>query len=48
MFLFTENDPENLYKSMIVEHFLNILSQMPDDFYEEDRTDELPQERESI
>ncbi|MBJ8453750.1 hypothetical protein I6M90_17670 [Acinetobacter bereziniae] len=48
MFLFRENDPENPYKSMIVGHLLNVLSQMPDDFYEEDRTDEPPQERETI
>jgi hypothetical protein len=48
MILFTENDPENSYKSMIVERLLNVLSQMPDDFYEEDRTDEPPQEREAI
>ncbi len=26
----------------------NVLSQMPDYFYEEDRTDEPPQERETI
>lgn len=30
------------------EHLLNVLLQMPDDFYEEDRTDEPPQEREAI
>lgn len=30
------------------EHLLNVLSQMPDDFYEEDRTDEPPQERGAI
>lgn len=30
------------------ERLLNVLSQMPDDFYEEDRTDEPPQERETI
>lgn len=30
------------------EHLLNVLSQMPDDFYEEERTDEPPQEREEL
>lgn len=30
------------------ERLFNVLSQMPDDFYEEDRNDEPPQEREAI
>ncbi|ENV18353.1 hypothetical protein F964_01678 [Acinetobacter guillouiae NIPH 991] len=30
------------------ERLLNVLLQMPDDFYEEERTDEPPQEREEF
>lgn len=30
------------------ERLLDVLSQMPDDFYEEERTDEPPQEREEL
>ena len=30
------------------ERLLNVLLQMPDDFYEEERTDDPPQEREEL
>jgi hypothetical protein len=44
----TQSDIVNSDEPITAECLLNILSQMPDDFYEEDRTDEPPQERESI
>ncbi|QIO06787.1 antitoxin [Acinetobacter shaoyimingii] len=33
-------------KSVTAEHFFQVLAQMPDDFYSDERVDEPPQERE--
>jgi len=44
----TQSDTVNSDESITAERLLNVLSQMPDDFYEEERTDEPPQEREEL
>ena len=35
-------------KPITVERFFDVLAQMPDDFYAEERVDEPPQEREAF
>ena len=35
-------------KPVTAERFFQLLAQMPDDFYSEERVDELPQEREAF
>jgi antitoxin VapB len=35
-------------KPITAEYLLNVLAQMPDDFYAEERVDEPPQEREAF
>lgn len=44
----TQSDAVNSDEPITAESLLNVLSQMPDDFYEEERTDEPPQEREEL
>jgi len=44
----TQSDMVNSDESITAERLLNVLSQMSDDFYEEERTDEPPQEREDL
>ena len=44
----TQSDTVNPDESITAERLLNGLLQMPDDFYEEERTDEPPQEREEL
>jgi len=44
----TQSDTVNSDESITAERLLNVLSQMPDDFYEEETTDEPPQEREEL
>ena len=44
----TQSDTVNSDESITAERLLNVLSQMPDDFYEEERTDEPPQEKEEL
>ncbi|MFW1955524.1 hypothetical protein ACG91D_08070 [Acinetobacter guillouiae] len=44
----TQSDTVNSDESITAERLLNGLLQMPDDFYEEERTDEPSQEREEL
>ena len=44
----TQSDTVNSDESITAERLLDVLSQMPDDFYEEERTDEPAQEREDL
>jgi len=44
----TQTDILDFDEPITAECLLNVLSQMPDDFYKEERTDEPPQEREEL